>query len=275
MATTHALSVEERIERWFAQVLYTGDDKHGDLHRIALFHIGKRLDEIWGEEYEEGTSPADYTRLVLLEAESDAESMGGLQKYSLQAFHGKRKTATRKMRFRLAGGEDLEAEGEMTEAGATGLVKQSHRHIEATMKVALGTVEAMMRRQERAIARAEARAEKAEDRHFEMLKLQEDLLSLRQERELEMLKAQNMEKRIDEGLETVKLLAPAVVNRISGKQLLPENASPGEQSLNAFIESLEPEQMEKLATANILKPPQMIAIMELINSRLDKDKAAE
>ena len=261
-----AATVEERVERWFAQILFAEDN--GELAKVVLYHVGKKLDPIWEEEHEEGTSAADYTRMVVLEAESDAESMGGIQKYSLQSFHGKRKTSTRKMRFRIAGGEDLDAEGEMSESGATGLVKQSHRHIEATMKVALGSVEVMMRRQDRALQRAEERAEKAEDRHFELIKLQEELLSRRQERELEIIRAHNSEKRIDEALETVKLLGPSIVNRISGKNLLPENTSPAENAINAFIESIEPEQMEKLATGGILKPAQMIAIMELINNRI-------
>ena len=265
--------VEERLKTWFGQCLYVADTE--SLTKFVLYHLGsKTKDEIWEEEYEQDAIGADdYARIILLEAEADAESVSGLQSYALGAFYGRRKSPSRKHRFRIQGTDDLDVSHEHSETGdSTGLVKQAHRHLEATMKIALGSVEGAMRRQDRQLALQEMRLERAENRHIEVIKLQEELLSQRQERELETLRAMNREKHIDDIVGTVKMGMPILINRVGGKKLLPETTTPKEMALNAFFDTIDPEQLTKLVSSDILSKSQLMVIMTLINDRV-KDAA--
>lgn len=269
MSTTNTDPVTQRVATWFAQVIHsTRESDKGDLATIKLFHVGpKKLDELWSEDFESGYSPEDYARLIILEAESDAESMGGLQTYSLHAFYGRRKSAGRKCRFRIQGTEDLLSVDETSEgANAEGLLKQAYRHLEVTTKVALGSVEGMMRRMDRQLERSESRADALSDRHFAVLKLQEDLISQRQERELESLQAANKEKRLDEAVDAGKVLLPAIINRLAGKNVLPA-ANGNDLAIAALLDSVDAEQVSKIMDGDIFKPAQLAALMELIQSR--------
>ena len=117
---------------------------------------------------------------------------------------------------------------------------------------------------QRTISRQNEHIEKLLADRRETFEITEDLKSQKHERELMSLETENREKRYADMFEKASLLLPAVVNRVSGKKLLPETVSPMQDMLKGLAESLTPEQLTKIMPT--LKPEQQIALLEFIEA---------
>jgi hypothetical protein len=86
----------------------------------------------------------------------------------------------------------------------------------------------------------------------------EELLSMRHERELELLKAQNAEKRKDHLLDKLDMLIPVAMSKV-----LPAGKTPalGEELMRQLLKSLKREQLE--AIVGNLSPEQAALIHEI------------
>lgn len=265
------------MRKWLMQA-YQTPPSDGELRKVRLVHIGIKNSELWEKEVTdldvEGVDPL--TNELLSEAYEDAESLGGIQKYKVEAYFGTKKRAGRKKRFAMHAGEDA-SDNELSEpANNKGLVSQQMRHNEALMKMTVNSFGQMMKMLGSQLEKTQAALDDALEKNYQMIELREKLLSEQEERELTRVMAMKQEDRKDELVGAVKVMLPSVVKRVSGK-LLPENASADKdmalESLKALAQSLSQDQIRGIMAS--LKPEQTVAFMEVINQMNGEDKKGE
>lgn len=149
---------------------------------------------------------------------------------------------------------------------------QLMRHNEAVMRTAMMSTSQNMTMMQRTIGRQNEHIEKLLEDRRENFEMVEGLKSEHHERELASIEHEGREKRYSEMFEKASLLLPAVVNRISGKKLLPEHVSPMQDMLKTFAESFTPEQLSDIVPR--LKPEQQIAFLEFMDASQSADKDA-
>ncbi len=192
---------------------------------------------------------------------NDAGAVGGVQTYILLVFRKGTPKAQARFAFRRAGLEDSDDQGFDSEpATSPGLLKQLMRHNEALTKVNAANSGVMLRVQAKMIEHFGNENFKMLEARMEQVEMIEELQTMKHARELESAKALNHEERMTGLLDTVKLLAPTVINKMTGKELLPTEAAP----VVAFLESLDEEQQGKIA--ELLSPAQQVALAEMVRA---------
>ena len=204
-------------------------------------------------------------------AQRDANDFeGGIQKYALYAYYtGDPNYVPRKI-FRVAADDEVTRDVNPSEPPTErGLVAQTMRHLEAVMKtstVATGVIIENMTRQ----LRDHQEAKKVTDQQTVdlMLLVQENINEAHRRRLDE--RREEMEMGIKEGLfEQLKVAIPIILNRISGKPLLPEQDK-SFMLMAALLENLRPEQQAFLRES--LDPPQAAVLGEILGE-YEKKKA--
>jgi hypothetical protein len=135
------------------------------------------------------------------------------------------------------------------------------RHMEAIMRTSVMVQGEVMRNQTRMIERLAQQNEVLQAKHMETIELIEELHSKKHEREVKTIEVAAKVERENEVASKLMLLAPVVVNKIAGKKLLPETASPEQIQVDQFLESFTQEQMLKMQS--VLSPSQLLVVMEL------------
>lgn len=263
----------EKLERWIRQQMNL-NRKDGPLVRLDLVHMGASKQPIlFSEEIGSGADSQDLASRIMQEAENDAEGLGGVQRYDVQGFFEKAKTAKAHHRFRLHVADEYQSDSDgygSEPANAKGHLSQLMRHNEAMFRQTTAYSFDMMRTLAKENEHLRKRCETLEGKFHEQAEAYEELISLQHERELETYKAQRKEERMDEALSTLKMIGPTLVNRLTGKKILPENASPEAAAIDEFMETLDQEQIQKLTT--VLKPQQMAVVFGLLEQKLAKDE---
>lgn len=114
----------------------------------------------------------------------------------------------------------------------------------------------------REIERLQTRNEHLELRDLARAEGYERLVSKQHERELAGKKTEHNMQMTQEVVHGLRMLAPLIGNKILGeKALSTDDTSLKDESLRAFMESIRPEQMEKLQS--LLNPFQAVAVMEM------------
>jgi len=264
---------EKRIIGWLRNQI--GIEKaDGPIARFELRHLagGKLGMEVLtlNPSFENGTHDAEDTWFdvttseIITAAEAEASEIGGSQVYAIFAYrHESPSKVSARCVFRVDGGDPEESSyGEMNSEPATpqGIIKQSMRHTEVLMKLMVTNQAAIMRQNAMTIEQLSRQVERHEDNRFQTIELVEDLLSKKLERDLEIQKAESNQKMLEEGVSSLKALAPAVISRINGGNgSLPSDTT---SALKGFFESLSEQQ--KMDLLGSLNPAQQAALGELI-----------
>ena len=162
----------------------------------------------------------DLAKRLEYQAATDADGLGGAQRYVLVAMRGGE--ALGRLPFRMAGGSVDAGEAFDSEpATATGLVSQLMRHNEANSRIvslSMGQVVAnLMRHNER----LQALVDDAEQRRLQVAELTEELLSKQHERALELKEAEASAALKQEGLGKLFALLPVVAQNLgAGKPIV-------------------------------------------------------
>jgi hypothetical protein len=140
-------------------------------------------------------------------------------------------------------------------AGVVGLLM---KHTHASAQLALGHTVDIVRHYKEESDRKDARISELEERQTAVLRMYEELLSAKHERELEMLKAQNSEKRKDHLLDKLDMLVPIAMSKV-----LPASKTPalGEELMRQLLKSLTRDQLSALVSH--LSPEQAALIHEI------------
>jgi len=255
----------DKMVRWIRKQLGTS----GELLKLVLRHAsGAKTAAVCELDVDQKTTAEDYASSVMLAATDDANGLGGIHKYSLASYFADRIEAPReRFSFRIIAEENDEdgMDALSTEDGnAKGLLAQMMRHNEAIMRTSVMGTNDLIRHYQQMVSSQMNRNSELEERHTHLVGMIEEVSSLKHERDIASLRAASDMKRKDDLVEKGMLLLPSVVNKLTGKKLLPEEITPEKATLVAFGKSLTPDQLEKFQA--ILKPEQLIAILSLLDS---------
>jgi hypothetical protein len=149
-------------------------------------------------------------------------------------------------------------------AGVVGLLM---KHTHASAQLSLGATVDIVKHYKEESDRKDARIRELEERQTAVLRMYEELLSAKHERELEMLKAQNSEKRKDHMLEKLDMVIPIAMAKV-----MPASTTPalGEELMRQLLKSLTREQMGALTSH--LKPEQAALIHEIYLAYCEREE---
>ena len=170
-------------------------------------------------------------------------------------------------------GEQHEDPFAVTSRDATlgGVTAQLMRHNEANARLAIGqTIDVIGHYKSLLVAR-EKRIEELEAKYTKVIDLHERLSSLQHERDLEILRMKQSEKKREFLQEKFEMLAPVVLAKFFPGAS--KGAMLGEELLRQFLKSLSPQQMEGLM--GTLSAEQFAVISEIYSAYGEKDIARE
>lgn len=273
-------SQKSKLVRWIRQQILLDDEEKGQCKKIVLRHVAggrygseilsvpvpkKAIDDQWFEELAND---------IEIRVTDDAEGLGGMQTYCVHSLYEKRpdKPGSRFTIRETSADENLE-DAESEPPTKTGIITQMMRHTEAATRVALMATGQIMSALKNTNARQAEMIEKLVGEKMSNLETMEKLRSEEMERKIILQRAESDERRKSEIFEKLTMLLPVAVNRISGKNLLPEKASGTELVIKGLIESITPEQLEKLQT--VLRPEQLVTLLEIFQSIQPANEATE
>lgn len=254
---------DKSLEKFLRIQFGSGDG----IRKVVLTHAAPGSSKsaiIESFEPSEGSTIEDMSSLadeIAARAQSDADGLGGVQRYVLLAYSDSGKAKGRHT-FRLRGDDDdgTGLSGEES-PDMRGLTMQLMRHNENNMRTMNSSLGMVMRAMGETLQNLQEQNQMLMGRQLEYIKMREEAESKAHERDVELLRATNEEKRRDAIYEKLMLLAPAVVNRFAGKKVIPDN-DPGVLMLASFAESLTQEQIAAIAAK--LSPEQQIVLGQII-----------
>lgn len=200
---------------------------------------------------------------ILSRAQSDADSLGSkTQRYTLIAAELGQKDGAR-FNFRVKGeGDDEDDDGGGEPATEKGIITQQMRHNEALMRMLVQATGTMVNGMARRLDAAEKQTEMLITQRHEHLRVLEDAKTQQHERDVQMLLTSGQEERKNALLKRAETLFPLVLNKLSGKPLIPEG--PEANVMRALANSLTPDQLQ--AMAPLLTTEQQILLMTILKA---------
>jgi hypothetical protein len=210
----------------------------------------------------------------------DAKHQRGSVQYGLFAYVDGQKTHADRMLLCIENPEGkrtntalatLDSEGDdddgLERAQKANLVGLLMRHTHASAQLALGHTVDIVRHYKEESERKDARIRELEERHEKVLAMYEELLSMKHERELEMLRAHNSEKRKDQLLDKLDMLVPIAMSKV-----IPASKTPalGEELMRQLLRSLTREQLSALV--GHLSPEQAALIHEIYVAYAEREE---
>ena len=258
----------KKFETWMRRMLLSVDEEDGQCIKLVISHTTvskKRGEEVGTIKIPKAVKDIDaFLNEKIDEIENatvvDADGIGGVQSYQVQAFFEKLEGAKSRYTFRIEADDD-EEEYKSEPPTQAGLTAQLMRHNEAqarTMTMTTGQVMASLSRQN---TRLLEMAEKVFEDKLKLIEAMEDLSTKKHERDIELRDQAFKQTMVEDGYKKLVMLAPILVNKFMGKKLLPEQAGTMEIMMARLMESIGPEQGEALS--KILTPDQMAILMEI------------
>ena len=259
----------KEFETWMRRMLCSLDEEDGQCIKLLVSHttVSKKR----GEEVGTIKIPKKVSDIEAFINEKideiinvtivDADGIGGVQSYQVQAFFEKLENPKSRYTFRVeADDEDVE-EFKSEPPSVQGLTAQLMRHNEGlarTMTMTTGQVMQSLTRQNTKLLEM---VEKVFDDKVKMIDAMEELAGHKHERDLEIQGQQFKQRMVEDGYNKLAMLAPILVNKFMGKKMLPEKAGVMEVMVARLMESLTLPQTEQLQ--KLLTPDQMALLMEI------------
>jgi len=191
-------------------------------------------------------------------ARNYAELLRGSQTFAIVVTAGESRVARRN--FALEGGA-IAAQKTHAVTGDGVVVGELLRHLENKERIQAKLLDSILGQLTGEIDRLGKRNAHLEMRDIERAEGYEKLLSKQHERDLQTRKHLHNVQMQNELANGVRMVIPTIANKIAGEKVLPEaKLSTTEQSFQALLESITPEQMSKITEA--LNPYQAMAVME-------------
>jgi hypothetical protein len=268
--TTNAGELTEisRVGAWLIKKVVRRTDALVRFASVSHVSISGKLSEIERWPIECPLTDADALTLgaeVERAATEDAESLSAPGKYIVKLLGGsdaKRELGRLPLRIDPESSEDNEAMSEPPTS--KGLTAQAMRHVEGVMRLSVGSSASTIQTLQRALARSHETIEKMMAERLENMHAIEMAESRRHERDLELVQSRNKAKFQEETFRQLAILGPVVVNKLVGKQILPEVMDPKMMQLKALLGSLTEEQLSGLG--QVLAPTQVISFLQFYES---------
>ena len=267
--------IEQQISNWVRQfVAFPDKSLHGKCTKVVLRHVNidrrpqgdvnsfaVRMEE--GAE-EEGIDPL--INKIADSAQGDANDLNqGVQTYAVFAYYDGDKTYVPRKNFRVAP-TDVEMQRDLSPSetpDARGLTAQLMRHVEAIQRTATISGGHLFQTMQLEMKRMAEMNEKFGEQQIEMLVLVQDLIDNSHRRRLEERSEEANLAIKEETVSKLAALAPVIINRLAGKQIVPEE----DRSLMLManlLEGLDDDQQAMLYKT--LKPQQLIALAEVFSA---------
>jgi hypothetical protein len=156
------------------------------------------------------------------------------------------------------------------DANLSGVTSQLMRHNEASARLAIGQTLDVIGHYKALLAAREKRIEELETKYWKVTELYERLTSMQHERDLEVMRIQQADKKNEFLREKLDMIAPVVMSKVmpgAAKGVL------GEELVRQFLKSLSPQQMESIVGS--LKPEQAAVINEIYVAYGERELARE
>ena len=204
---------------------------------------------------EGGTVPG-LADLVYRRAQDDGRHFRGRSIYGIFAFRENEYLD----RFFMAveGAEDPAYFG-LRDASLSGVTQQLMRHNEANARLAIGQTLDVISHYRNLLAAREKRIEELEAKYWKVADLYEQLTSMQHQRELEVMRMQQADKRQEFLKDKLDMLAPVLMSKVMPGAS--RSGALGEELVRQFLKSLSPKQMEAIVGA--LSPEQAAVINEV------------
>ena len=205
---------------------------------------------------EEAPGATALANLIHARAAEDGRHFRGRSLYGAFAFRDG-KYADRF--FFVIEGEEDHAHFGARDANLSGVTTQLMRHNEANARLAIGQTLDVISHYRSLLAAREKRIEELETKYWKVAELYERLTSMQHERELEVLRMKQSDKRQDFLRDKLDMLAPVLVSKVMPGAA--KGGALGEELIRQFLKSLSPKQMESIVGA--LSPEQAAVINEV------------
>lgn len=261
-----------KLDTWLRKQLFSSRDE-GPCVKLTLRHLGSdgrgKGGELWTKQMDNAQSLGEDALLEIMtdiETSSfdDSEGIGGLQRYQVLAYYQHSMSPLGRFTFRMEGGENEDEFGLSEPATKQGFLGQVMRHNEGYAKANMFATNQVIGMLSRTVNQLAEHNEKLMVERRRSYETQEELLSLKHERDLMSIEAETKAKHMQALFDKGNILLPALVNRISGKKILPEETGPMTDMLKSFAETLDPQQLAYIMKG--LRPEQQIAMIEFLQA---------
>jgi len=236
--------------------------------RIALRHAAASAK---GQDVESFSIPEEgftidtlqiFAQEILSRAQSDADGLGGVQRYVIQIYDNG-KASLGRFAFRLRGQEDEFDDSMNGEEAPTmrGLLQQLMRHNEANARTMNLMFQGMSTSLVRRIESQDRLIEGLVEKRQKDLVVMEEARTQQHERDMQLLLTENAENRKDKLVEKLSLMLPVALNHLVGKKVL-DGDDPNVLMLKAFAGSLSPEQLQSIQSG--LSVEQRVVLYKII-----------
>lgn len=264
---TNARLIETFLEETIART-----DVPGRLRKLIVCHVikGNKLgDEIRAvsvpDEPSEEWRSSTATKIAEQAAAEAVALSSGVQRYVVQAlFEGDDKPHGRTIITAQGTDEDddkLDSEGPDGEGLVTQAMAQTRFFAQLASHSSMRQVQAL----QTSVDRLTKENEELRADRLKSLKVVEEIMSARHERELEVMRETGKQRLLDQTADKLGLLIPVAVNHIAGRKILPENA-PERMLVQAFAQRLTPEKLQRLATSGAFDEAELVAFLNIIQS---------
>jgi hypothetical protein len=262
----------DKLAEWMKRILFTSKEDDSPITKFTVAHmmVTQKGVNVGSVSVDEGDAEMLAQKIYTI-AEDDANRIGGNQKYACYAF-AKSKNSLSRFVFRIDG-EEEETENEIVSEppNKIGIVSQMMRHTEASMKTSVGATMQIIAMQNRTISEQQETIRQLQAKVMDGFVATERLHSEAKMRELEEKKLDFEITNKQAIMDKVGILIPTVVNRIAGRNLLPEKSTPEKEILRSLMESLRPDQMSQLQT--VLDGQQMMVILSMYDKFRTEEEA--
>lgn len=246
-------AVLHRFEVWHA-----GEDSH---ERLRIFRIADRNEAL----AEMGESLAgDIMRVC--EQHAITLPAGTHLRYSVQAWRGAKDQAAEAVHYLVLSGTAMTPAAGSSIAAERG---QLIRHNETLHTMMMNMVNSLAGRLSRDLEDEREQRRESERKFSEVVRMREDMLDRKLERELEMMREQRDAAQKEKMLEMISNFAPVVLAKMSGAQMpqgspVPELVRLRDEAVGNVMRKLTPEEIQGIAMA--VRPEIQAAFLELVNA---------
>ncbi|HEX7664376.1 MAG TPA: hypothetical protein VF407_07700 [Polyangiaceae bacterium] len=262
--TTVRGGVSSELAEWLERQL------SGGVTRLALRHKSEDGGETLVREFSmnDGGSIPGLADMVSRRAHDDGRHFRGRSLYGVFAFNDHEYVD----RFFIAveGAEDMAYFGSR-EANLSGVTQQLMRHNEANARLAIGQTLDVINHYRSLLQQREKRIEELEAKYWKVGELYEHLTSMQHERQLDVMRMQQADKRQEFLKEKLDMLAPVLMSKVMPGAS--KGAALGEELVRQFLKSLTPEQMGAILGA--LSPEQAAVINEVYVAYAEREVAKD
>jgi hypothetical protein len=265
--------IELQIEPWILSNVAHPDVKaHGRCLKLVLRHVNLERKpqgdvKAFTVKLEEGAEDEIDPLLhqIAEAAQRDCDDLNqGLQSYALFAYYAQDQHYVPRKYIRVAP-SDVEIERDLTPSEPPtekGLVSQTMRHLEAVMRTTTIANTELQRMLVTELKRVTEINQKFAEQHVDFLVLMQDMVDRSHSRRLQERREEASVAMQESALSKLEAIAPVLVNRLAGKQILPEEDS-ALMLMGSLLENLTDDQQQSIL--GTLSDGQKIVYAEVVD----------